>query len=104
MAIKIEKKGPVSTVAGNVTITDSHGGETKSQVKLGKVVEAPVMANVGVRCSRTVNLGDYNSVKIEVSLYIPCPVDEAVIDANYDFVMGWVNGKMEEVTSELKGV
>ncbi len=58
------------------------------------------MANVGYGMDRTVNLGDFESLKIHVTLHVPSDVDEAEIEANYEFCKGWVETKMEEVISE----
>jgi len=58
------------------------------------------MANVGYGIDRTVNLGDFESLKIHVTLHVPSEVDEDEIEANYNFCKGWVEQKMEEVISE----
>lgn len=58
------------------------------------------MANVGYGIDRTVNLGDFESLKIHVTLHVPSEVDEDEIEGNYNFCKGWVEQKMEEVISE----
>lgn len=58
------------------------------------------MANVGYGLDRTINLGDYESLKVHVTLHVPSEVDEEEIEGNYEFCKGWCEQKMEEVVSE----
>lgn len=58
------------------------------------------MANVGYGIDRTVNLGDFESLKIHVTLHVPSEVDVDEINDNYLFCKGWVEKQMEEVISE----
>lgn len=58
------------------------------------------MANVGYGLDRTINLGDFESLKIHVTLHVPSEVDEEEIEGNYEFCKGWVEQKMNEVSAE----
>lgn len=58
------------------------------------------MANVGYSIDRTINLGNYESLKVHVSLHVPSEVDEEEIEGNYVYCKGWVENKMDEVAAE----
>jgi hypothetical protein len=58
-------------------------------------------AQVGVEASMTKNLGNYESVRLQCSLVLPCAKDE--IDDTFEFAQNWVNGKMEDMISGLEG-
>jgi len=58
------------------------------------------MANVGYGIDRTINLGNFESLKIHVTLHVPSEVNEAEIEANYNFCKGWVEKKMDEVSAD----
>lgn len=57
-------------------------------------------ANVGYSMDRTFNIGNYESLKVHVSLHVPSEVDEVEIEGNYVFCKGWVEKKMDEVSTE----
>ena len=88
-------------VVGTVSVS-SAGKETKESVVVGSVVEAPVMANVGVRMSRTINLGNFDSAKVEVSLYVPCAPHTKAIEAGYKLAVTWVDSKMAKLVKDVE--
>ena len=54
---------------------------------------------VGVEMSYTHNLGDYRSVRCQVTLKVPClapEIDEAFVDASK-----WVEARMDELVAEM---
>lgn len=56
---------------------------------------------MGVSGGRTINTGNYESVKITVSLNMPCaPTD---LDATYEFATNWVGDKLNEAIKGVKG-
>ena len=58
------------------------------------------MANIGYGLDRTINLGNYESLKIHVTIHVPSIVSEEEIEGNYEFCKGWTEMKMAEVTKE----
>ena len=93
-AVKPKLKVSVSKKAGSaapVTIVD----ENK---ELKPVICSSTPAIITVSAGRTINLGDYNSAKVEVSLSYPCDPDD--LDNAYEHVFGWVDGKMDKIMSE----
>ena len=100
MAIKLVQKKP-----GLATTSVQHkktGSELVTQQAVGepKTLEGPT-CNVGVEASMTINLGDYNSVRIGCSLHLPCYHDE--IDEVFDFGKQWVDEKMQQLRAEVDG-
>ncbi len=91
-------------IQGTVGIKEQDSPEEVNQVDVEGAEsvqpEGKPMANVGYGIDRTVNLGDFESLKIHVTLHVPSEVDESEIEGNYNFCKGWVEKKMEEVISE----
>ena len=56
---------------------------------------------VGIEASYTHNLGDFRSSRVQVSLRVPCPKE--AIDATFEQVNSWVEGRMEQLVSEMVG-
>lgn len=99
-------KGKVGKpIQGTVGIKEQDSPEEVNQVDVEGAEsvqpEGKPMANVGYGLDRTINLGNYESLKIHVTLYVPSEVDEAEIEGNYNFCKGWVEKKMEEVISDF---
>ena len=57
------------------------------------------LCNVGFSVSHTKNLGDYESLRVEVSLHVPCRYEEA--DEAFDAAAEWVKGKLAEAFEGL---
>lgn len=95
----------ITKKAGKATVTKKNtktGTEEFSQEQVGepKVLEGPT-CNVGVDAAMTINLGDYNSVRIGVSLHLPCYHQE--IDEVFEFSKQWVDEKMQKLRAEVDG-
>lgn len=58
------------------------------------------VANVGFSAGVTRNLGDYSSLKIQVSLHLPCYVHE--IHETFDAAKEFVDNKVNEVMDEYE--
>lgn len=65
------------------------------------IIDEP-SANVGVSVGLTKNLGNYESLKVTVSLYVPCKPEEEEIEATYEAVKGWVDGKISDINAEVE--
>ncbi|UOX39968.1 hypothetical protein [Vibrio phage V-YDF132] len=57
-------------------------------------------ANVGYSAGITKNLGDFNSMKIQVSLHMPCYVHE--VEPTFDFTRKFVDDKINEVLEDYE--
>ena len=76
------------------------GAVVETAETLYKVVSTIPLANIGFKAAQTVNLGNYESCKIEVMLNLPCLVSE--IDETYKFANEWVDGKMAAIMKEVQ--
>lgn len=91
----------VKEVVAQTTTKNADGTETTEQEVLGTVVASAPMANVGISMGMTRNIGDYNNVKYQVSLHIPCAVDPEEIEATYNEGKEWVETKLNTLIEEL---
>lgn len=57
-------------------------------------------ATISVKAGATVNLGNYESARVDVMLTMPCYIEE--IDDIYPKVKEWVDAKLAEEYQELK--
>ncbi|NIT54901.1 MAG: hypothetical protein GWN00_01235 [Aliifodinibius sp.] len=86
---------------GSVTKQDKTG-EVQVTEKVGDpVLSEKPLANLGVSLGTTINTGNYNNVKIQVSLHMPAGLDE--IDVVFEKALTWVDAKLNEVKSEVIG-
>lgn len=105
---------PVSEVAvkpavGTVSVSLKQAKSQEEHVikdeqhTLNKGVIAPKdqMCMVMAGGSHTVNLGNYESAKVSVSVTIPCVKDD--LDATYEFATNWVSEKIGEAVQQAKG-
>ena len=103
----IKKKSKVAKeVTGKVEISHTSGAEVTASSDTEKVADVEVeqhMANVGYNMARTINLGDYESVKIAVSINVPSLVDVDEINGNFDFAKEWVEEKLTEIVDDYTG-
>lgn len=97
---KITRKQP----EGRVSETRKNRGvaeeEKVDHEKYGDPVdvdEADPPCNVGFGTSRTVNLGNYESVRFEVSLHVP--VAQELVDQAFDAAEKWV---LERLAKKVK--
>ncbi len=67
--------------------------ETEEVEKVAESVTDHPLCNVGISMSHTKNLGDYESLRIEVSLHVPCENEE--IDDAFDATEEWVAAKLK---------
>jgi len=56
---------------------------------------------VRVAGSRTINLGNFESVRVEVQLELP--VDKSDLEDTYEYVSDWVSTKISEAVAGAKG-
>lgn len=95
---KVEVKQAVATVSK--LHSDGSTEETKELVGAPQQFTAP-MANVGVSLGMTKNLGNYNNIKFQVSLHIPCLPTAEEIDNAYEEAKAWVDSKVEQIDQEI---
>lgn len=114
MALTIKNKGGippsqfdkhlVSTPAkAKVSITKNGSTikESEETVHAGVVLEKPDLCMVTVGGGGTVNLGEYNSAKVHVSLSMPTTKED--LEDTFQFVSDWVSKKIDDAMKEVKG-
>jgi hypothetical protein len=84
-------------VVGVVTRTDKDGNETEEYEVVDEVVVDKPMANVGVKLGRTTNTGDYESLRVDVSLYMPSDTDKKSLDKTFKKCLKWCDKKMDGI-------
>lgn len=97
-------EAPEGTVAGHMVegfIAVEKAGKIIYQelVEVGQVKSQEPMANVGFGLDRTINMGDYESLKIHVAIHVPSEVTLEEINLNYYFCKEWTEDKMDEVAT-----
>lgn len=69
-----------------------HYGKVQEEEETNELVRVPSfgteVARLRVGASSTVNLGDYNSARVEVSVEMPCYPERSEIDRTYRFIEG----------------
>lgn len=92
--LKIIKK---EQIIGKVMTTDQNGKETETTEVLGEMIVDKPMANVGVKLGTTKNLGDYNSLRVDVTLYMPSETDKKSLNKTFKKTKKWVDLKLAEI-------
>lgn len=95
MAIQVKKV----LVSGKITKFHKDGSVVEKAVPYSEpsVPDHPCVVSVMMNMTR--NLGNYESLKIGVSLSVPCPPE--LVDETYTDVKAWVDGKLNEVNQEV---
>jgi len=103
MIAALEKFGAacakVAPAMAVITQKAPDGAEIMKHEKLFDVMSPKPMSNVGCQASQTVNMGNFNSLKIGVSVNVPCDISE--LDATFDFAKNWVDSKMQQLQEEV---
>lgn len=100
MAVTIQKKNAVGkTSVQKVKSGKDVGDLEETQEVVSEITHTEPLANVGVSFSHTKNLGNYEALKLSVSLNLPCPPED--IDATFEQASDWCNGKMESLMEPL---
>jgi hypothetical protein len=110
MALKIKKTAKAAVEETKVAVQTatevkkSNTGISVVKQQVEQMVSVPpTYANVGVTASRTINLGEYNNVKLGVSIHFPCAPTPDAIEETYQFCFNWVDSKMTALTEEHDG-
>lgn len=93
-------------VEGQVTTVERHNGSvvasSQRSMSLGlAAIEGPP-AEVGVTLGRTIALGNFEFVRIDVSLKVPCAADDATVDAMYDRAVAWAAARIQKEVDRVQ--
>jgi hypothetical protein len=89
----------VDSSKGLISIKHADGSETTEEVHVKDTLITKPMGNVGYSAQITKNLGNYESAKISVSLYMPTDMEH--LNSNFNFITDWVDSRINEVISSI---
>lgn len=98
---KVEKSKPV---VATVTKETKVKGEMMVDKSETQTLNPGVFGNgmqIAVEGGRTLNLGNYESARVGVTITVPC--NEETLNAAYEYATEWVSGKIEEAVKQAKG-
>lgn len=98
MTVTIVKK----KIVGKVEKIGKDGEvEDTEEIEVGEMVvsDDKPMANVGVKVGTTKNLGDYNSLRVDVSLFMPSETDKKSLNKTFKRCFKWCDTKLDEIVS-----
>ena len=71
---------------------------SSERVRIRPFISTP--ANISVKAGITINLGNYESGRVDVMLSMPCYPEE--VDGVYEDVKGWVDSRVEHEKNEIE--
>lgn len=110
MPLVIKKNNAPAPAPKTVSGVAHASVENKDGAVLKKVAEEPIpvhipagedVAHIEVSIGLTRNLGNYESVRINVGITLPCPANAEAIDATYMEAKGWVDSRIEQINEEV---
>ena len=98
MGVTVIKK---EQVKAKIETLDNDGNviDTEEEV-LGEVVVDKPMANVGVKLGTTKNLGNYESLRVDVSLFMPSETDKKSLNKTFKKCFNWVDDKLDKIMED----
>lgn len=97
--MSIEHKPAVATLSHTIKQNNKVVAEDSETEVVGHLPFTGPVCHVGVEASSTINLGNFNSIKVGVSVNIPCVFNE--IEKTYETAQEWVNNKMEALQEQV---
>ena len=67
-----------------------------------KTVPKEEVARVEYEAGVTLNMGDFESARVNVRISIPCRTKVETLNRVYDFARGWVHSRLEAEVENLK--
>lgn len=104
MSVTILKNGQViekKQIIGKVSVTDEDGNEQETTEVVEEVIVDKPMANVGVKVGTTKNLGDYNSLRVDVSLFMPSDTDKKSLNKTFNKCFKWCDDKLDTIMDDV---
>ncbi len=74
--------------------------ETEDEIEPPSFPQGEHTATIGMNLSRTINMGQFESLKMSVFISVPSQVDEDEIEGNYQFCKDWCEEKLNELSEE----
>lgn len=83
-------------------MTEKSGAIKSSKEKLGLVVYEGPTADIGCELSYTMNLGNFQSAKLGVSISAPSNLDPDSLDKTFEYLNKWCDAKLAHMIGEAK--
>lgn len=99
MAVNVIKK---QQVKAKIETMDNKGNviDTQEEV-LGEVTSDKQLANVGVKLGTTKNMDNYESLRVDVSLFMPSETDKKSLNKTFKKVFKWVDDKLDGIMEDV---
>jgi hypothetical protein len=93
----------VKEIQGHSTITHKSGASEETEENLGEVVatDSP-MAEIVVELGHTMNLGNFESLRIHVGIRWPVPANDSAIETAFKGAKAWVEKKLDFIVQDNK--
>lgn len=94
--------GTAKPIVSNESVVKKHAGEPEPQAITTSKTEHPGVFTDGhtitVEASRTINLGDFNSARMGVTLTVPTTKDS--LNEAYEWATDWVSNRIEAAVKD----
>ena len=97
------------TGSAEVRVSRSKRGET-SEERAGRISESVAPSTEGgparieFGAGATINMGNFESARIDVRLSVPCKLDPESIDSAYEFAREWVSSRIDDEAESLSAI
>lgn len=92
-------------IKAQITKTYKDGSSTTEEEVVASDVNIPTPhASVGLSMGLTKNMGDYENLKVQVSLWLPCAPDAEEIEGTYIAAKEWVDEKIQALNDEIEAM
>lgn len=99
---KVKKNVEMKAAVAVVSKTHSDGSVQEEKIPVGEPEQfSGPTANVGFSFGMTKNLGNFNNLKYQVSLHIPCLATAEEIEQAYEEAKNWVDSKVAAIEEEI---
>jgi hypothetical protein len=88
---------------GKTEVTSISGATDTKETVIKNVLHTEELASVHFSMGRTVNMGNYESVKFTVSASMPCVANKESLDLAFSEVQAWVDDKMGKISEQVEG-
>jgi hypothetical protein len=97
-------KKVTKNVVAKVSQAHPDGSESEQVEEVGSVVVPEPHCMVEISVGLTRNLGNYESLKFNVGISIPCSLNEEDINETFDQGKAWVDEKVNAINSEVDAI
>jgi hypothetical protein len=93
--VNIETRDAIAEVRKTVFGKEEVSNE---RIRIRPFISTP--ANISVKAGITINLGNYESARVDVMLSMPCYPEE--VDDTYEDVKDWVDGRITKEKNDIQ--